>query len=235
MRIGRTVSLLLVSLTCGCGGSYTTPTADPPGAYSTKFPLTENPISEGGKWINGGVVGLDWTNISTTPGLAIGHEGDIPFSDATAILAGMWKADQEAEATVYALSPTVSCGQEVELRLRTSIAAHSITGYEVSFSTAFGGLLIARWNGSLGDFDVLLNQSGMIAKNGDVVRATIVGNVISAYVNGVLVGQATDSTYASGSPGMGFNFVDGVAGCAGANADYGFTSFSALDSTQASF
>ena len=38
--------------------------------YTTNFPLTENPISEAGNWINGGTVGLDWTNVSTTPGLA---------------------------------------------------------------------------------------------------------------------------------------------------------------------
>lgn len=28
--------------------------------YSTKFPLTESPISEGGNWINGSTEGLDW-------------------------------------------------------------------------------------------------------------------------------------------------------------------------------
>jgi hypothetical protein len=37
--------------------------------YTTNFPLTENPISEGGRWINGGAVGLDWTNVSTKAGL----------------------------------------------------------------------------------------------------------------------------------------------------------------------
>jgi hypothetical protein len=33
--------------------------------YATSFSLTENPISEGGKWINGGVTGLDWGNVQT--------------------------------------------------------------------------------------------------------------------------------------------------------------------------
>ena len=31
--------------------------------YTTNFPLTENPISEGGKWTNGQTVGLDWANM----------------------------------------------------------------------------------------------------------------------------------------------------------------------------
>jgi hypothetical protein len=37
------------------------------GTYTTSFPVTENPISEGGKWISGRAVGLDWTDVRTTP------------------------------------------------------------------------------------------------------------------------------------------------------------------------
>jgi hypothetical protein len=60
---------------------------------------------------------------------------------------------------------------------------------------------------------------------GDVVKATIVGNVITAYINGVQVLQATDNTYATGSPGMGFY----LQGTTGVNSDYGLTSFTASD------
>jgi hypothetical protein len=38
----------------------------------TNFPLTEDPISEGGNWIGGGTTGLDWNNVQTTPGFANG-------------------------------------------------------------------------------------------------------------------------------------------------------------------
>jgi hypothetical protein len=58
-----------------------------------------------------------------------------------------------------------------------------------------------------------------------VVKATIVGNVITAYINGVQVLQATDNTYKGGSPGMGF-YIEGTTGV---NSDYGFTSFKATD------
>ena len=34
----------------------------------------ENPISEGGKWLNGQKDALDWTNVRTTPGFAFGTE-----------------------------------------------------------------------------------------------------------------------------------------------------------------
>jgi len=42
--------------------------------YTTNFPLTEDPISEGGKWINGKKDGVDWANVRTTPGFAFGTE-----------------------------------------------------------------------------------------------------------------------------------------------------------------
>ena len=44
------------------------------GTYSTNFPSTENPISESGRWINGGSTGLKWANVRTTPGLAFGTQ-----------------------------------------------------------------------------------------------------------------------------------------------------------------
>ena len=50
-----------------------------------------------------------------------------------------------------------------------------------------------------------LANPGVRVKTGDVVKATIVGNVITAYLNGIAVGTATDSTYTTGNPGMGFN------------------------------
>jgi hypothetical protein len=56
--------------------------------------------------------------------------------------------------------------------------------------------------------------------NGDTVTATILGNVITAYKNGVQQGQVTDSTFSSGSPGVGFNLTNDTSGCPGTNANY---------------
>jgi hypothetical protein len=42
--------------------------------YSTRFPRAENPVFEGGTWINGETAGVDWANVRTTPGLAFGTE-----------------------------------------------------------------------------------------------------------------------------------------------------------------
>lgn len=200
---------------------------------TTLFPGTENPISESGKWTNGGTTGLDWTNVITTPGKAMGTETATPnYSDSTATLQyRTWAPDQTAYGTVFLSSPTLSCGQEIEMRLRTTITPHSITGYEISFSSAFGSLIIVRWDGPIGakHFDVLNMNAGVVAHNGDVIKATIVGNVITAYINGVEKLQATDSKYSSGSPGVGFNYTQDP-GCTGAvRANYGLSSFTAED------
>jgi len=200
--------------------------------YTTTFPLTENPISEGGSWINGQAVGLDWHDVSTTPGLAIGRQSGTSYTDGTALLTGSWGPTQTVEAVVHTVNPKESCYQEVEMRLRSTLTAHSCTGYEISFKatkSASAYLIIVRWNGKVGDFTYLKNVTGAqygIA-DGDTVKATIVGNVITAYINGVAVGTATDSTYTTGSPGMGFNLETGDASCIGTNGDYGFTRFAA--------
>jgi len=208
----------------------------PPGAhnYWTTFSLTEDPISESGRWINGGAIGLNWTNVSSSSGLAIGHQIGASYTDATAVLGGTWGPDQRVTAAVYATNPIDACYQEVEMRLRTVVSPLSITGYEVSYKsslTASAYLIIVRWNGLLGDFTVLLDTRGTQfgVTTGDVVSATIAGNVITAYKNGVQMGQAVDNTFTSGSPGMGFNLENAAPGCAGTNGNYGFTNFSATD------
>ena len=201
-------------------------------SYTTAFPLTENPISEGGSWLNGQTDGIDWHDMSTTPGLAIGNQSGSSYTDGTALLTGAWGPNQTVEAVVHAVNPKDSCYQEVELRLRSTLTPHSCTGYEISFKatkTSGAYLIIVRWNGTVGDFSYLVNTSGAQygVTEGDVVKATIVGNVITAYLNGVQVGTATDATYVTGGPGMGMNLETGDATCIGTNGDYGFRHFTA--------
>jgi hypothetical protein len=201
------------------------------GIYTTKFPLTENPISDGGNWINNKAVGLDWADVQTTPGLAFGTQsGSNGYDDSTALLTGTWRSDQTVEAAVHSVNQNDNIYEEVELRLRSSLSAHKATGYEINFrcsKTANAYTQIVRWNGPLGNFTYLDSRGGSKygVANGDTVKATIVGNVITVYINGAQVLQATDNTFASGSPGMGF-FLQGATGV---NGDFGFTDFSASD------
>ncbi|MGD0579825.1 MAG: hypothetical protein ABSC08_12950, partial [Bryobacteraceae bacterium] len=118
-----------------------TPPAGTHGPYSTHFAQTENPLSEGGKWSNGLKDGLDWTDVRATPGFAFGTEigGARPaprkYDDSTALLKGTWGPNQTVQATVHLVNPDQDgkVYEEVELRLRSSLSAHSCTGYEVMF------------------------------------------------------------------------------------------------------
>src|SRR5262249_32338862 len=97
------------------------------GSYSTAFPLTENPISEGESWTNGGATGLGWENVQTTPGLSFGtgpvNAGTYLYADPTAVLKGAWAQDQQVQATVKVRGVYGrACCKEVELLIRMTIA-----------------------------------------------------------------------------------------------------------------
>jgi len=224
-------AVAMLALLTGCSPSTNpcttaTPAAQPAApqvaSYATKFPNAESPISEGGRWIGGKTAGLDWGDVSTKPGYATGKAGPKRFGDSVALLTGDWPANQSVELVVDRRK--VKRYPEVSMRLRSSLAKHNCDGYEISFSlkdddTAY--LIIVRWNGPLADFTYLVNTQGKQygVKTGDLVKATIVGNEIKAYKNGVLMGSAKDNTYIHNNPGFGFNEGD--------NGDYGISSFSA--------
>jgi hypothetical protein len=196
-------------------------------SYTTNFDLTENPISEGGAWRRASNA---WTNVRTGNGIAFGTNGSLDtYDDSYALLSG-FGPDQQAQAVVFRSPTLVSSGitHEMELLLRFSDDAGNARGYECLFNYA-GGVDIVRWNGPLGNFTplALTGGAGSLGRDlvsGDVIKATIVGNVISTYINGVLMVQASDSTYASGQPGIAFfTRPDGVS----ASALFGMTSYTA--------
>jgi len=198
--------------------------------YSTAFTASESPISEGGHWIGGKTVGLDWGNVSTKPGYATGVAGPKRFADSVALLTGDWPPNQSVEVVVD--KRKVFNYPEVSMRLRSSLGVHNCDGYEISYSLKEGPtayLIIVRWNGALADFTYLVNAQGAqyAVKTGDVVKATIVGNEIKTYKNGTLMGQAKDNTYIHGNPGFGFNERP--------NGDYGISKFTAIATDGTSF
>lgn len=218
-------------------------------SYRTRFPADEYPLSEGGIWLNGRKDGIDWIDVLATGGVAYGavsrmasaerraeqgnlaagsagegaQEGD--YDDPTAVLAGPWGPDQYARGVVFSRNQTSDYFQEVELRLRSTMAPHWCSGYEVFWrclQTDEAYAEIVRWNGKIGDFTSLARAVGAEfgVQDGDVVEATIVGNVITSYKNGVQILQVTDDAFTAGGPGIGFNFFVGET-----NVDHGFTSF----------
>jgi hypothetical protein len=212
-------------------------------SYSTKFPRTENPISENGNWIAGHDAGTSlWGNVETVSGAAYGVDEPTKFGDPTAILAGTWRPVQTATATVKInKTPTNQCCHEVELRLRTTISHQSITGYEAYCSVMPNQRYchIARWNGPNGSYwNFETGTSAAYVKDGDVMKATVTGTnptVIALYVNGAQILQATDTgaagggfgaygPWTSGNPGIGFfdNYDNDWK-------SFGLSSFSAAD------
>jgi len=212
--------------------------AETHGPYTTTFSRAENPISEGGKWLNGQTDGLDWTDVRTTPGFAFGTEigGNRPdpqkYDDSTALLKGAWGPNQTVQATVQSVHPNQDgkVWEEVELRLRSSISPHHCTGYEIMFRCSKipkAYCNIARWEGSLGKFTMLKQTEGSQygVQDGDVVKASMIGKILSVYINGVQIIQLSDDRFASGNPGVGY-YLEGATGVIG---DFGFSSFMATD------
>jgi hypothetical protein len=216
------------------------PPPGPPRTYTTNFPLAESSISEGGNWIGAGTTGLDWTDMQTTPGFAFATQtGNNPalFDDSIAVLAGTWANNQSAQGTVQIVTPLTvfpdPCYQESEIFLRASISPHSVTGYEINvgnWNNANSYIHVVRWNGPFGNFTTILSATGSQygVKTGDIFSAQMIGNVITIFVNGVQKGQVTDSTYASGNPGMGM-YIQSPSTCGSGANNFGFSSYTATD------
>ncbi len=201
--------------------------------FSTDFRGDENPLSENRKWANHG---LDWTAIRKAGGRACGTQtgtntGPRKYDDSFAHLSG-FPPDQEAWGKVHIAKPDPSCHQEVEILLRFRSSPHRATGYEC-FARCLNGegsyVEIVRWDGPLGKFTYLARMHGTNygLKDGDTLKASVVGSVIRVYINGVLKAQTTDDTFKTGNPGIGeFLACDGGRGV-GSNSDFGFVSFTA--------
>jgi hypothetical protein len=217
-------------------------------SYSTDFERDEDPISEGGMWLNGRKDGIDWIDVISKNGECFGAvsrmgvperrreqgnleadaeeaapEGD--YDDPTAVLTGEWGKNQHGKGTVFSRNPTEDYFQEVQIRLRHTMKPNSCSGYEVFFrclKSDTGYAEIVRWDGAVGNWHSLARRVGYEfgVEDGDVIEATIVGNVLKGYINGVEMITATDDTYATGAPGVGFNF-----GVSDTNVDHGFRHF----------
>jgi hypothetical protein len=224
------MNLFLLLLLCVSAGFATDGYSQ---TYTTRFAKDENPLSEGGRWTNNS---LDWAKIRTNGGIACGTQtgtntGASRYDDSYAHLSG-FPPDQEAWGKAYIAKPDSSCNQELEILLRWNSSAHRTTGYECfarCLSGAHSYVQIVRWDGPLGKFTYLADKRGADfgLKNGDILKASIIGNVITVYINGVEKARATDDTFKTGNPGIGhFLACDGSHGV-GSNADYGFSSFTA--------
>jgi hypothetical protein len=220
-------------------------------SYSTSFQLDEDPISEGGMWLNGGKDGIAWVDVVTKNGVAYGGktrmavaerrveqgnlesqsptpEGGVPegdYDDPTAVLAGTWGKDQHAQARVFSRNPTEEYFQEVEIRLRSTITPHRCTGYEVFWrclKTEKGYAEIVRWNGKVGDFTSLQRLVG--PQYGVEDGDLVEATIVGSVLKGFINGVEVISAIDDtyGSGSPGIGFNFGVGDT---NVDHGFTHF----------
>lgn len=208
------------------------------GSRTTSFPTVENPISEGGIYLNGFTDGLDWNDMAVVaPGKCYGRQnlGTVGTArDGTAILKGTFSPDQFGELTVYIDSLAGTVNPELEIRLRSSMSAHVCDGYEVLGSCRNDGLAyfdIVRWNGAQNSYDYLYNSgfggyAGLV--DGDLLRAEISGFIITGKVNGIIIAQVDirsvpGPVFTSGNTGFGHNSED-LTGAT--NSQYGLSTYS---------
>lgn len=191
-------------------------------SFSTSFPANESPISQGGIWLGGATVGLDWHDVNTNGGHAFGTQptGSANDDDSFALLDPAFltfHADQKATGTIFYDGSLSTNTHEVECFLRASCSAHSITGYECNYAFDGSYTEIVVWLGALNSFSIVshvANPSTGPAQTGDQLIFQIVGDVLTASLKraGVTtqINTFTDTStggharYASGNPGMGF-------------------------------
>lgn len=212
----------------GAGGGGT--------SFFTTFPANENPISEGGIWLQ--FDASDQTVVQTTGGAAYGTQQTgvplEPFDDSAAHMAG-FGTDYEVETTVIKAGGLDTAGREVEILLRwstnnversTAFGPTHSNGYEINVSHRGRFANIGRFKGaalvSLGDNTD--NSIGFTPANGDKFRCRVVGQLITCYWNDVQFMQTTDNDAAlkitTGDPGIGF-FARRSLGAL--NTDFGFS------------
>jgi hypothetical protein len=184
----------------------------------------ETPLSAGGLWTNntqgtgGNIAPGNMTSMQVglasdgMTRIAFDSHGGINYDDSFAFVPG-FAGDQYIEAVIYkepGYNPNASdSNHELELILGCSSAAGSRIWNEFLFN-AGGGVDIVYLNGGPSDFQSIANVggvSGHIPVDGDVVRATRVGNVLTLYINGAVWTQYNDANAAVVAKGTGIGIA----------------------------
>lgn len=199
--------------------------------FNTNFPNTENPMSQGGIWTQGGDVGGLWKNIRTnggTPGIAYGASINAltgAYDDCIATLQGRYNPQKHwalinVKLDVAYVPPS---SNEIECLVGFTISASNAKGYEIDIANG-GAIQPVRWNGASGDFDVAavttVSGSTFTVTDGDFVAvffdSTSGTPTFYLYKNQLVTPNyiCHDATGAgailTGSPGLGFWNRDGT-------------------------
>jgi hypothetical protein len=189
----------------------------PSRSHSTTFPLTENPISEGGAW-TGGDIFIGRTDVQTGNGNVYGtmiNFDGANYMDSCAHLQG-FGANHSITATIYNNGATN--GLEIELLLRADITSQHSFAYELDCYWTGHGIALVRLDQTTANrnaFAILRNYvpNETPFNNGDQVYGSIVGTVITCRYKRTGGSWSTIFTYdtapngtkhSTGNPGVGF-------------------------------
>ena len=115
-------------------------------------------------------------------------------TDCAAYYSGAtWGNDQSAQATLAALNGSTEYAG-VTVRMSGS------GGYGLITDGSGANTIFTIWTGS--SVAQLGSSLGVTWVVGDVIKLGIVGTTLTAYKNGTSIGTITDSTFASGAPGV---------------------------------
>lgn len=184
--------------------------------YFNQFSATENPLSDSSAWRQGETHGLDWHNVKTVNGKAVGaHIADGPsYDDSIACLTGFPRGQYIQGVLFFDAGYSPPGGHEAELHLHCTINANSITSYELLLDPTLDGTQIVRWDGAVGNLYFSLtvtdhNGGPATLADGQVWRFEDDGaGNFSVYQDGVLRHSFTDTTHQGGSPGIAMFWIN---------------------------
>jgi len=191
--------------------------------YDYTFTVNENPLSDGGKWVNN--VSGTWTHPVTVASNRAGGPGSSSTNDAIAMLTdtagggSSWGPDQTITITNRLTGTDIDAENEAHLRM-TQSGGNNVTTIEADLVFSSHTTIIASWNGAQGSFTVFGDYGNTDPQSdGDVWEYAVTGSdptiAVAAKKNTVSVGSIGSITGAalnSGNPGIGFdaNSTDGT-------------------------
>jgi hypothetical protein len=191
--------------------------------------ITENPISDGGKWKNQGAATGGWTLVQSNAGTLFGTNTVGGTADSYAYLdpsVGLGN-DYVMTGVVHRDASVVDGGTdlEIELHIRMTDDATHVHTYEEDLSNTIGGsgYQFVRWTGTNGSFTDLSSQvtdSGLAhgtPQDNDSYTLQVKGLAVIAKVNGATMftytlgsGTGDGSPLTTGNPGVGFDLSAGA-------------------------
>jgi hypothetical protein len=197
-----------------------------PQSFSTTFDGTENPLSEGGVWLNaGGAVAQYWQEMRKSGGRAYGTAFTAAYEDCVAIIDPnviAFDPDQVIRAQFHITGgySAPDFTHEAQLLLRGNFGDDFISGYEILFQLGASKPVVMKWKGAGGsEFFAELtggSEAELGFQDGDIAiaQATNVGDdvlievfrdrggTVTAWRSVTDTGAVKTTPIATGQPGV---------------------------------